>query len=101
MRNETQSEESKIISTNIEERIMFLKCHVLLQETEPDSEDEAELKEELQLSFVFEDGTGGKQAQETLKQYIINRLNIREHILKSNPKKRKRKKTDNKSENSV
>lgn len=52
---------------------------------------------DVKIFMVLEKGTGGKNALETFRQYLINKLDIREYFQKShekpNKKKRKRLKT--------
>lgn len=61
-----------------------------------DSEAENERDEKiLRICMLYESGHGGKQSLETLRQYLVNKLNIREFFHKqqpSKPNKRKRKK---------
>lgn len=66
---------------------------------ELESEEESETNDQkmLRICLVFESGHGGKQSLETLRQYFVNKLNIREFFHKQNPskpnkKKRKKKK---------
>ncbi|XP_076386795.1 uncharacterized protein LOC100882516 isoform X2 [Megachile rotundata] len=70
-------------------------------------EQEESENDDIKISMIFEKGTGGKNALETFKQYLINKLNLREYFQKQsarpNKKKRKRLKsnTSNKCETDV
>ena len=77
----------------------FLECTIIIGEVEiGDSESENDDDNDddfVRLCFIFEGGRGGKQAFETFRQYIINKLNLREYLMnqsKSKSTKRRRKK---------
>ncbi|XP_017755392.1 PREDICTED: methyltransferase-like protein 16 homolog [Eufriesea mexicana] len=55
-------------------------------------EHEESENEDVRISMVFEKGTGGKNALETFRQYLINKLDVREYFQKqyTRPNKRKR-----------
>ncbi|XP_031844274.1 U6 small nuclear RNA (adenine-(43)-N(6))-methyltransferase [Nomia melanderi] len=69
----------------------FLVCNffVELVEHEEDSE-----RDSIRISMIFEKGSGGRNALETFKQYLINKLDVRDHFQKQHialqRKKRKR-----------
>lgn len=59
--------------------------------------------DDVKISMIFEKGTGGKNALETFRQYLINKLDVREYFQKQrarpNKKKRKRLKTSDSEKN--
>ena len=62
------------------------------------SEEDTNNKKMLRICMLYESGTGGKLSLETLRQYLVNKLNIREYFHKqhpSKPNKKKRKKKKN------
>ena len=69
----------------------LLVCNIFVEVIEHEEESESD---NVKISMVFERGRGGRNALETFKQYLINKLNIREYFQKrhagSNKKKRKR-----------
>lgn len=81
----------------------LLICNFFVELIEHDEPENDNIK----ISMIFEKGTGGRNALETFKQYLINKLNLREYIQKQcarpNKKKRKRLKssTSNKCETDV
>lgn len=91
--------ESENAEETVEEKV-YLKCNVLIQEI--NSSDNEESNEDLDqektskphfcVRFVYESGDGGKQALETLRQYFINKLNVRNIISRPNPQKKPKKK---------
>ncbi|CAK9809465.1 RNA N6-adenosine-methyltransferase METTL16 [Anthophora plagiata] len=54
-------------------------------------EHEESENDDIKISIVFEKGSGGKNALETFRQYLINKLNIREYFQKQHANKKKRK----------
>ncbi|XP_017788149.1 PREDICTED: methyltransferase-like protein 16 homolog [Habropoda laboriosa] len=54
-------------------------------------EHEESENDDIKISMVFEKGSGGKNALETFRQYLINRLDIREYFQKQHANKKKRK----------
>lgn len=84
----------------------LLTCTLLAREKGKKNNDSKEFESDeecssdekmLRICLVFESGHGGKQSLETLRQYFVNKLNIREFFHKKNPskpnkRKRKRKK---------
>lgn len=70
------------------------------EDDDENKSDTGELKNEkmLRICMLYESGQGGKLSLETLRQYLVNKLNIRELFRKQQPskpnkKKRKRKKS--------
>ncbi|XP_048509035.1 RNA N6-adenosine-methyltransferase mettl16 isoform X2 [Athalia rosae] len=53
----------------------FLLCNLVAGEVETDDKEQR-----LKISMEFESGSGGKNALETLRQYFINKLNLREFM---------------------
>lgn len=103
--DESGSAESEIKSTESNEPLLV--CTLLVGEksehvddsddAEDDSEKDTNDENMLRICMLFESGTGGKLSLETLRQYLVNKLNIRDFFHKKNPskpnkKKRKRKK---------
>ncbi|XP_031778528.1 U6 small nuclear RNA (adenine-(43)-N(6))-methyltransferase [Nasonia vitripennis] len=104
--DESESTESEIKS--VESNEPLLVCTLLVGEKsehvddsgdndEDDSEEDTNNEKMLRICMLFESGTGGKLSLETLRQYLVNKLNIRDFFHKKNPskpnkKKRKRKK---------
>ncbi|CAD1471370.1 unnamed protein product, partial [Heterotrigona itama] len=72
----------------------LLICNVFAEVIE---NEEAE-NDDVKISMIYEKGTGGKNALEMFRQYLINKLGVREYFQKqhenSNKKKRKRLKTN-------
>lgn len=100
------AENEVIISENAKP---LLVCTLIVDEKNINNEESSEdidadsNKEELidkkilRICMLFESGSGGKLSLETLRQYLVNKLNIREFFHKQQPskpnkKKRKRKK---------
>ncbi|XP_624889.3 U6 small nuclear RNA (adenine-(43)-N(6))-methyltransferase [Apis mellifera] len=77
--------------TVIKEPLLICNFFVELIEHEAKNND-------VKIFMILEKGTGGKNALETFRQYLINKLDIREYFQKSherpNKKKRKRLKTN-------
>ncbi|XP_017880618.1 U6 small nuclear RNA (adenine-(43)-N(6))-methyltransferase [Ceratina calcarata] len=85
------------VETSMEEQSVtkqpLLICSFFVEVVEHEESEDDDVK----ISIVYEKGTGGKNALETFRQYLINKLDVREHFqkrqAKSNKKKRKRLKT--------
>ncbi|XP_054007932.1 U6 small nuclear RNA (adenine-(43)-N(6))-methyltransferase [Hylaeus anthracinus] len=83
-------------NTNEQKQVEFatkdplLVCNFFVEIVEHDDESESDTAK---ISMVFEKGNGGKNALETFRQYLINKLNVREYLRKqyTGPTKRKRK----------
>ncbi|XP_043273170.1 U6 small nuclear RNA (adenine-(43)-N(6))-methyltransferase [Venturia canescens] len=87
---ETESSPPTVRPTN-----SLLECCMIVGEFENnDTEEESEDVTLVKICILYEDGHGGKNAMETFRQYLINKLCIREYLMgksKSNsPKKKKR-----------
>lgn len=67
----------------------FLVCNFFAEVIENEESEGDDVK----ISMVFEKGSGGKNALETLRQYLINKLDIREYCQKQHakPSKNRRK----------
>ncbi|XP_078044506.1 U6 small nuclear RNA (adenine-(43)-N(6))-methyltransferase [Augochlora pura] len=75
----------------------FLVCNIFIEQIESEEEFESN---SIRISLVFEKGSGGRNALETFKQYLINKLDIRDclqkqHTVLSPKKRRKRLKGSN------
>ncbi|XP_076278580.1 U6 small nuclear RNA (adenine-(43)-N(6))-methyltransferase isoform X2 [Lasioglossum baleicum] len=89
--------DTKIINDQIEEadcsdiKEPFLICNFFVELIEKEEESRSD---SIRISMVFEKGTGGTNALETFKQYLINKLNIRDCCQKQrtvSPTKKRRK----------
>ncbi|XP_046621903.1 U6 small nuclear RNA (adenine-(43)-N(6))-methyltransferase isoform X1 [Neodiprion virginianus] len=65
----------------------FLICDLVVGEIEPNDNEK-----KLKISMIFESGSGGRNALETLRQYFINKLNVREFIKAQSSVKNKQRK---------
>lgn len=68
----------------------LLVCNFFVELIEQEEESE---NDDVKISMVFEKGRGGRNALETFKQYLINKLDVRQHFQKqcARPNKKKRK----------
>ncbi|XP_076755594.1 U6 small nuclear RNA (adenine-(43)-N(6))-methyltransferase [Xylocopa sonorina] len=66
----------------------FLICNLFVEIVEHE-----ESEDDVKISMVFEKGSGGKNALETFRQYLINKLDVKVYSQKQHgrPNKRKRK----------
>lgn len=69
----------------------FLVWNIFVDVIEPDDDS---LKTDVKICMVFEKGKGGKNSLETFRQYLINKLNVRDFFQTycRSPSKKKRKK---------
>ncbi|XP_014212284.1 U6 small nuclear RNA (adenine-(43)-N(6))-methyltransferase [Copidosoma floridanum] len=98
----TDLELTKNEVTAIDTKEPILVCTLLVgekyendkeDENKDDSESDSTInKKMLRICMVFESGTGGKLNLETLRQYLVNKLNIREFFRKQQPSKPNKKK---------
>lgn len=79
--------------------IPLLVCKLWIEAESPDSQDDVITQPDkiFRIWMVFENGYGGLDALHSLRQYLINKLGVREKIL-DNPSKFKRKKKVKKGE---
>lgn len=87
--NTTAQKQVQLSAENVDIKEPLLICSFfveLIEHEEPENDD-------IKISMIFEKGTGGKNALETFKQYLINKLDVREYFQKqcARPNKKKRK----------
>ncbi|KOX68641.1 Methyltransferase-like protein 16 [Melipona quadrifasciata] len=93
--NTAENSAEKLLKNNSgDKNEPLLICSVFAEVIE---HEEAE-NDDVKISMIYEKGTGGKNALEMFRQYLINKLGIRKYFQKqyenSNKKKRKRLKTN-------
>ncbi|KAK1133799.1 hypothetical protein K0M31_011587 [Melipona bicolor] len=93
--NTAENSAEKLLKNNLgDKNEPLLICSVFAEVIE---HEEAE-NDDVKISMIYEKGTGGKNALEMFRQYLINKLGVREYFQKqyenSNKKKRKRLKTN-------
>lgn len=75
-------------STETSKQEPFLVCNMIVQAIE-------EEQKVLRISMIFCSGRGGKSALENLRQWLVNKLNVREYFLQKNALNRKEKRRKN------
>lgn len=99
MRNAVNSESQCFSDSNIvtqkNEKILrlendapFLEFLLLLYSMQSDgkiNEDNSQFK----ISLIFESGSGGRNALESFRQFLVNKLNVREYFQKQFKSKKK------------
>ncbi|XP_034188511.2 U6 small nuclear RNA (adenine-(43)-N(6))-methyltransferase [Osmia lignaria lignaria] len=87
--NTTAQKQVQLSAENVDMKEPLLICSFFV---EPIEHEEPE-NDDLKISMIFEKGTGGINALETFKQYLINKLDVREYFQKqcARPNKKKRK----------
>ena len=102
-----ESKDSLITDSYLKEEIgtvnnnPLLICSVLVSEIsqeDEDSNDEIIDNKVIRICLIFESGHGGKLTLETLRQYLVNKLNVREYFCKQKFKKVNKKREKRKSE---
>lgn len=92
----TENDAEKLIKNNSEDIVRknepLLICNFFAEVIEHEEPENDEVK----ISMIFEKGIGGKVALETFRQYLINKLDVREYFQKQHerPNKRKRKRLE-------
>lgn len=88
--NTDQQKQIQIVMQESVTKDPLLICNFFVEVIEHNEESE---NDNVKISMVFEKGNGGRNALETFKQYLINKLNVREYSKKQNvrPSKKKRK----------
>ncbi|XP_043578408.1 U6 small nuclear RNA (adenine-(43)-N(6))-methyltransferase isoform X2 [Bombus pyrosoma] len=92
----TKNDAEKLIKNNsvdiVRKNEPLLICNFFAEVIEHEEPENDEVK----ISMIFEKGIGGKVALETFRQYLINKLHVREYFQKQHekPNKRKRKRLE-------
>lgn len=94
-----QNEENSIKEVS-ENHVPLLVCKLCIQIESPDCDNEEFAQNDIfRIWMVFENGSGGLDALQSLRQYLINKLEVNKKIYDnlSKPIKKRRKKTRNSS----
>lgn len=100
VRNDASSPNEKDSAKKVpEKRVPLLVCKLCVQIESPECDEEASMQDDVfRIWMVFEYGSGGLDALQSLRQYLINKLQVREKICdnpsKSVKKRRKRTKSN-------
>ncbi|XP_076627551.1 U6 small nuclear RNA (adenine-(43)-N(6))-methyltransferase [Colletes latitarsis] len=91
--NSENTDKRKQVEISVQESVNkdpLLVCSFFVEVIEHDEDFECD---NAKISMVFEKGSGGKNALETFRQYLINKLNVREYLQTQHarPTKKKRK----------
>ncbi|XP_067213904.1 uncharacterized protein [Linepithema humile] len=98
VRNDTSSSNEKNFAKKVpEKRVPLLVCKLCVQIESPECDEETLMQDVFRIWMLFENGSGGLEALQSLRQYLINKLQVREKIgdSLSKPVKKRRKRTRN------
>lgn len=104
------TEEPKSTDFDIREiKGSFLLCNLIVgamkadEDYSDEDDDDEDEEKRMKISMYFEGGSGGRNAMETLRQYLINKLGLREVFKEKtsakNKQRSKKKKKKKKNEN--